>query len=79
MTRTLAKFTGWAEDGILVGNGSNELIQAALTVTLGPGRNMAIAQPTFTLYKLMSRVLEVMVTEVLLNADDMTFDVTNLL
>src|SRR3954454_14505619 len=45
--RTLAKFTGWHEDGILVGNGSNELIQACLTVTLGPGRRLAISQPTF--------------------------------
>src|SRR5437588_674833 len=29
--RTLGKFTGWHEDGILVGNGSNELIQASLS------------------------------------------------
>src|SRR5205085_9839449 len=34
--KTLSKFTGWPEDGILVGNGSNELIQACLNVTLGP-------------------------------------------
>ena len=36
--KTLSQFTGWPEDGILVGNGSNELIQASLSVTLGPGR-----------------------------------------
>src|SRR5262252_5567556 len=52
--RTLSKFTGWPEQGILVGNGSNELIQASLCVTLGPGRRLAVAQPTFTLYKLMA-------------------------
>src|SRR5207245_8986194 len=53
--QTLAKFTGWPGAGILVGNGSNELIQASLTVTLGPGCKLAVPQPTFTLYKLMGR------------------------
>src|SRR2546428_3338782 len=52
MIRTLSKFTGWLEDGILVGNGSNELIQASLNVTLGPGRQLAVPQPTFSLYKM---------------------------
>src|SRR5215470_12526190 len=52
MTQALSKHTGWTEEGILVGNGSNELLQAALIVTLGPGRTIAIPQPTFTLYKL---------------------------
>jgi histidinol-phosphate aminotransferase len=78
ITKALAKFTGWSEEGILVGNGSNELIQAVLAVTLGPGRTIAIPQPTFTLYKLMSRVLEANVNEVFLNPDDMTFDTDKL-
>src|SRR5262245_46662273 len=63
MIRTLAKFAGWPEEGILVGNGSNELIQATLAVTLGPGRRVAIPQPTFTLYKLMSTTLQADVEE----------------
>src|SRR5881397_3975398 len=73
--KTLAKFTGWREDGILVGNGSNELIQAALTVTLGPGRSMVAPQPTFMLYKLMATSLQAQVIDVFLNAEDMTFDI----
>jgi len=40
--KALSKFTDWAEDGILVGNGSNELIQASLNVTLGPGRRLVV-------------------------------------
>src|SRR5438552_3846900 len=52
MNRTLAKFTGWTENGILVGNGSNELIHASLAVMLGPGRTVVVPQPTFTLYTL---------------------------
>src|ERR671934_754934 len=67
--RTLARFTGWSEDGILVGNGSNELIQASLSVTLGPGRNLAVAQPTFTLYKLMATALQAKVYPVFLDAE----------
>src|SRR5438477_5038570 len=37
--RTLGKVTGWHGAGIRVGNGSNELIQASPSVTLGPGRS----------------------------------------
>ena len=46
------------EDGILIGNGSNELIMAGLSVILGQGRKVAIPQPTFTLYKLLSSILQ---------------------
>src|SRR5438093_491751 len=77
--QTLAKFTGWPGEGILVGNGSNELIQASLTVTLGPGRKLAVPQPTFTLYKLMARSLQADVDEILLDAERLTFDVDKLL
>jgi histidinol-phosphate aminotransferase len=79
MINALAKFTGWPGEGILVGNGSNELIQASLTVTLGPGRRLAVPQPTFTLYKLMARTLQAQLTEVFLNPDSLTFDVDKLL
>jgi len=77
--RTLSKFAEWPEEGILVGNGSNELIQASLIVTLGPGRRVAVPQPTFTLYKLMSTALQADVKDVFLNPADMTFDVDGLI
>src|SRR5438876_4868162 len=77
--KTLSKFTGWQEEGILVGNGSNELIQASLSVTLGPGRRLAVPQPTFTLYKLMARTLQAELSEVLFHSDHLTFDVDKLL
>jgi histidinol-phosphate aminotransferase len=79
MIKTLSKFTGWPEEGILVGNGSNELIQASLSVTLGPGRRIAVPQPTFTLYKLMATTLQAQVTEVFQKPDSLTFDVDELL
>ena len=77
ITKTLSKFTNWPEEGILVGNGSNELIQATLSVALGPGRTMAVPQPTFTLYKLMSAVLQSKMISVPLKKD-FTFDVNPL-
>ena len=75
MTKTLAQFTGWTEDGILVGNGSNELIQASLAVMLGPGRTVVVPQPTFTLYKLQATVLQANVVAVPLQSADFSFDV----
>src|ERR1700741_5003897 len=77
--KTLSKFTGWTADGILVGNGSNELTQASLSVTLGPGRRLAVPQPTFTLYKLMATTLQADVQQVFLDAENFTFDVDKLI
>lgn len=74
----LSKFTGWPEEGILVGNGSNELIEAALIVTLGAGSRMAIPQPTFTLYKLLATMLGAAVDEIYLNDQDLSFNVDRL-
>ena len=73
-TKALAKFTGWTEDGILIGNGSNELIMAGLSVILGTGRKAVIPQPTFTLYKLLSSVYQSNAVMVPLKTD-FTFDV----
>jgi histidinol-phosphate aminotransferase len=53
----LAAFAGWRPDGILAGNGSNELIEALLLVTVGPGTRVVIPEPTFTLYALLTKVL----------------------
>ena len=53
----LAAHTGWSADGILAGNGSNELIEALLVVTVGPGTRIVVPQPTFSLYSLLTRIL----------------------
>jgi histidinol-phosphate aminotransferase len=73
-TSALAKFTGWTEDGILIGNGSNELIMAGLSVILGSDKKAVIPQPTFTLYKLLSSVFQANAVSVPLKTD-FTFDV----
>jgi histidinol-phosphate aminotransferase len=57
LTEALARFSGWRADGILAGNGSNELIEALLVVTVAPGTRVVIPEPTFTLYALLTRIL----------------------
>src|SRR2546428_11035822 len=52
----IARRHGWTPDGVLVGNGSNELIQATLAVTVGHGTPVVTPVPTFTLYGLLVAV-----------------------
>ena len=73
LAQTLARFSGWKAEGILVGNGSNELIQAVLTVTVQPGSRIIIPQPTFTLYQLLASILGGECQEVLLTPE-LNFD-----
>lgn len=53
----LARFSGWRRDGVLAGNGSNELIQALLLVTVAPGTRVLVPEPSFALYALLTRLL----------------------
>jgi histidinol-phosphate aminotransferase len=57
LLEALAAFSGWRADGILAGNGSNELIEALLLVCVGPGTRVVVPEPTFTLYALLTRIL----------------------
>jgi histidinol-phosphate aminotransferase len=70
----LAAFAGWEAEGIIAGNGSNELIQAVLMVTVGAGTRVLICEPTFTLYRQIVTVLGGEVLSVRLNSD-LGFDV----
>lgn len=70
----LAAHTGWRADGILAGNGSNELIQALMTATVSHGTKVIVIEPTFTLYGQFTKILGGEVISVLLN-DNLTFNV----
>src|ERR1700738_1227095 len=65
----LAEFSGWTAEGIIAGNGSNELIQALLMVTVGGGTRVLISEPTFALYRQIASVLGGEVVSVPLNAE----------
>ncbi|HXM33921.1 MAG TPA: histidinol-phosphate transaminase [Pyrinomonadaceae bacterium] len=73
----LAAFAGWRADGIIAGNGSNELIQALLLVTVGEGKRVLISEPTFALYRQVATVLGGDVKDLPLNAD-LQYDVPRL-
>jgi histidinol-phosphate aminotransferase len=53
----LAGFANWRADGIIAGNGSNELIQALLMVTMEQGKTLLLSVPTFLLYAQVATVL----------------------
>ena len=57
LQQKLADFAHWTSDGVIAGNGSNELIQALLMVTIGPGKRVLICEPTFALYRQITTVL----------------------
>lgn len=69
----LAAFAGWRADGVVAGNGSNELIQATLMVTVGEGRRVLISEPTFALYRQVTTITGGEVLSVPLN-DGLCFD-----
>ena len=69
----LAEFSSWKPDGVIAGNGSNELIQAALMVTIGPGKRVLISEPTFALYRQITTVLGGEVVSVSLTPE-LTYD-----
>ena len=74
----LAEFVGWHKDGVLVGNGSNELLQSTLMVLVKSGTRVAIPSPTFTVYGLISNVLGAKVVNIPLNPD-MSYNVDELI
>ena len=50
----LAQAHGWTPEGVLVGNGSNELLAATLAAVGGPGREILGLAPSFGLYPLFA-------------------------
>jgi histidinol-phosphate aminotransferase len=57
LVERLAAHYGWVPGGVVVGNGSNELIQATLSVVLAEGDSVVAPSPTFSLYRLLTGVL----------------------
>ncbi len=73
----LSTHLNWPQDGILISNGSNVLIQALTLATSLEGRVLTI-DPTFSLYELEAKVLNAQVQAVRLN-ENFTFPLENFL
>lgn len=50
-----AQLYRWRADGVLVGNGSNELLSACVRVLLPPGGRMVSLSPSFSMYPVLAR------------------------
>ena len=74
----LAAFAGWKKEGVLVGNGSNELLQATLMVVVNERAQVGIPVPTFTVYGLVARILGGRIVSLPLDAD-MRYDVEGMI
>jgi histidinol-phosphate aminotransferase len=57
LTAIIAAKHDWVAEGVLVGNGSNEVIQAALAVSLGEDDVVVAPAPTFSLYRLLAGIM----------------------
>ena len=53
LKQRLSDYTGVPAEGILVGNGSNEMLLVLLLSMVKEGTNVCICQPTFTVYRLL--------------------------
>jgi imidazoleglycerol-phosphate dehydratase len=53
LRRDLGAFHGWPPAGVLVGNGSNELLDVCLSALVEPGGEVLGREPSFGLYRMM--------------------------
>ena len=64
LRESIAAYAGAERENILVGNGSDEIIQILLNTFAGPGRTMLIHPPTFSMYAAAARITGTEVAEV---------------
>jgi histidinol-phosphate aminotransferase len=53
LRRELGAFHGWPGEGVLAGNGSNELLDVCLSALVTPGGEVLGCEPSFGLYRMM--------------------------
>lgn len=64
LKKAISEYTGIDSEGILVGNGSDELIQLTLLTFGGTDRSVIIHPPTFSMYQIAARLTDTAVTTV---------------
>ena len=78
LRKTLASFLGVAEQGIFVGNGSDEAIDLIVRLFVEPDEEILIAEPTYGMYAVAGALADVKVRRMSLRPD-FTLDVDALL
>ena len=79
LTQKIAHYAGLPAENILVGNGSNALIQATLIAALSPGDRLLVPEPAFTLYGLTGKMLGAEVTACRLHPENFSLPMAELL
>ena len=74
LVAALAAAHGLSDDEVAVGNGSGELILAAVSVFAGQGGTLLIAPPTFSLYKQMAAICGANLASVPRRGPDLSID-----
>ena len=65
----LAKVLRWPKDGILVGNGSDEVLSLLFTASVGKGDVVQFPDITYSLYPVLAEIREAKIKEVKLESD----------
>jgi histidinol-phosphate aminotransferase len=73
LLKKLAEYTGWVPEGVMAGNGSNEMIQSVVNSIVERGVRVVLPEPTFSVYQQVIRVAGGEIISVPLN-DDLTFN-----
>jgi histidinol-phosphate aminotransferase len=73
LQQALSEYTGHPAEGILAGNGSNELMYTVALAVISRGTKVLIAEPTFFLYEKIIRLCEGTIVPVPMRAD-MSYD-----
>lgn len=79
LTERIAEHVQLPPQNVLVGSGSNSLIQALLMVALAPGDRFILPEPTFTLYGLFGKMLGAEVVSCRLHAEDFSLPMHEML
>lgn len=59
LKKDLAGYVGCEEENLIIGNGSDELLKLIAETFLNPGDEVIFAQPTFSEYEFVSKIMEV--------------------
>jgi len=63
---------------LLLGNGSDEILQLMMMAVAGPGRKILVPAPTFSMYHMIAKFVGLECVAVPLNGSDFTLDMTAL-
>ncbi|MFP4081129.1 MAG: histidinol-phosphate transaminase [Candidatus Aminicenantes bacterium] len=74
LIQKIAHYAGCSTSRVMVGSGSNELIQAFIYAVCDSGDSILVVQPGFSIYKRVAKVMNINVVEVPLK-EDFSFDV----